>query len=80
MPNPTEPGRACRDSKHERKTVARKKTSPPTACGDLRSMTNVCAPQVSDRAKKRGKTQLGTLGAGNHYVEVQAGPLLTACA
>ena len=27
--------------------------------------------QVSDRAKKRGKTQLGTLGAGNHYVEVQ---------
>ena len=43
-------------------------------------MTNVCAPQVSDRAKKRGKTQLGTLGAGNHYVEVQAGPLLTACA
>ncbi len=27
--------------------------------------------QVSDRVKKRGKTQLGTLGAGNHYVEVQ---------
>ncbi|KAL0022452.1 hypothetical protein WJX79_001856 [Trebouxia sp. C0005] len=27
--------------------------------------------QVSDRAKKRGRTQLGTLGAGNHYVEVQ---------
>ena len=31
-----------------------------------------CCVQVSDRAKKRGKTQLGTLGAGNHYVEVQA--------
>ena len=30
--------------------------------------------QVSDRAKKRGKTQLGTLGAGNHYVEVQVSP------
>ncbi len=27
--------------------------------------------QVSERAKKRGRTQLGTLGAGNHYVEVQ---------
>lgn len=27
--------------------------------------------QVSERAKKRGKSQLGTLGAGNHYVEVQ---------
>jgi len=27
--------------------------------------------KVSKRAKKRGMTQLGTLGAGNHYVEVQ---------
>jgi tRNA-splicing ligase RtcB len=27
--------------------------------------------KVSKRAKKRGITQLGTLGAGNHYVEVQ---------
>jgi tRNA-splicing ligase RtcB (3'-phosphate/5'-hydroxy nucleic acid ligase) len=27
--------------------------------------------KVSKRAKKRGVTQLGTLGAGNHYVEVQ---------
>ena len=35
-----------------------------------------CAPaQVSQRAKKRGKTQLGTLGAGNHYVEVQVSAL-----
>ena len=41
-------------------------------------MITVCAAQVSDRAKKRGKTQLGTLGAGNHYVEVQARPLLTS--
>lgn len=27
---------------------------------------------VSDRAKFRGKSQLGTLGCGNHYVEIQA--------
>jgi len=27
--------------------------------------------KVTKRAKKRGITQLGTLGAGNHYVEVQ---------
>lgn len=26
---------------------------------------------VSDRAKKRGSTQLGTLGSGNHFLEVQ---------
>ncbi len=26
---------------------------------------------VSDRAKKRGRPQLGTLGSGNHFVEVQ---------
>lgn len=26
---------------------------------------------VSDRAKQRGKDQLGTLGSGNHFVEVQ---------
>lgn len=27
--------------------------------------------KVSDRAKKRGKDQLGTLGSGNHFLEVQ---------
>jgi RNA-splicing ligase RtcB len=26
---------------------------------------------VSARAKKRGLPQLGTLGAGNHYAEIQ---------
>jgi tRNA-splicing ligase RtcB len=30
--------------------------------------------QVSKRAKKRGLPQLGTLGAGNHYCEVQVSP------
>ncbi|KAF8071042.1 RtcB-like protein [Scenedesmus sp. PABB004] len=29
------------------------------------------APQVSARAKKRGLPQMGTLGAGNHYAEIQ---------
>ena len=28
--------------------------------------------QVSARAKKRGLPQMGTLGAGNHYAEIQA--------
>jgi tRNA-splicing ligase RtcB len=28
------------------------------------------AAQVSDRAKKRGNDQVGTLGAGNHFIEV----------
>lgn len=27
--------------------------------------------QVTKRAKKRGLPQLGTLGAGNHYAEIQ---------
>jgi RNA-splicing ligase RtcB len=27
--------------------------------------------QVGKRAKKRGLPQLGTLGAGNHYCEIQ---------
>jgi tRNA-splicing ligase RtcB len=27
--------------------------------------------QVSERAKRRGKDQLGTIGSGNHFVEVQ---------
>jgi tRNA-splicing ligase RtcB len=35
-----------------------------------------CLPQadpdlVSDRARERGRTQLGTLGSGNHFVEIQ---------
>lgn len=30
-------------------------------------------PQVSARAKKRGLPQMGTLGAGNHYAEIQVG-------
>ncbi len=29
------------------------------------------AETVSDRAKERGRNQLGTIGAGNHFVEIQ---------
>jgi tRNA-splicing ligase RtcB len=30
--------------------------------------------QVSDRARARGREQLGTLGSGNHYLEIQVVP------
>ena len=35
-------------------------------------MLNADPSKVSKRAKKRGTPQLGTLGAGNHYAEIQA--------
>lgn len=31
----------------------------------------ITAPQISEKARRRGRPQLGTLGAGNHYLEVQ---------
>lgn len=34
-------------------------------------LTGADPDAVSDRAKKRGATQLGTLGSGNHFLEVQ---------
>ena len=34
-------------------------------------MLNADPTCVSTRAKKRGLPQLGTLGAGNHYAEIQ---------
>ncbi len=34
-------------------------------------MENADYSKVSKRAKERGKSQLGTLGAGNHFLEVQ---------
>ncbi|HEY9785859.1 MAG TPA: RtcB family protein [Candidatus Obscuribacterales bacterium] len=34
-------------------------------------MPNADPSQISERAKKRGSTQLGTLGSGNHFLEVQ---------
>lgn len=40
-------------------------------CEDNGRMMTADPTKVSKRAKKRGLTQLGTLGAGNHYAEVQ---------
>jgi tRNA-splicing ligase RtcB len=40
-------------------------------CEESGRMLGADPTQVSARAKKRGLPQLGTLGAGNHYAEVQ---------
>jgi tRNA-splicing ligase RtcB (3'-phosphate/5'-hydroxy nucleic acid ligase) len=40
-------------------------------CESLGQMKDADANLVSDRAKDRGHDQLGTLGSGNHFLEVQ---------
>ncbi|XP_059488734.1 RNA-splicing ligase RtcB homolog [Neocloeon triangulifer] len=40
-------------------------------CEEYGRMLNADPSKVSVRAKKRGLPQLGTLGAGNHYAEIQ---------
>jgi len=40
-------------------------------CEESGCMRGARPRQVSDRAKQRGRTQLGTLGSGNHFLEVQ---------
>eukprot|EP00056_Hartaetosiga_gracilis_P022872 m.33601 g.33601 ORF g.33601 m.33601 type:complete len:519 (+) comp9874_c0_seq2:51-1607(+) len=40
-------------------------------CEEYGRMLQADASKVSTRAKKRGLPQLGTLGAGNHYAEIQ---------
>jgi len=40
-------------------------------CEEYGRMLNADPSVVSSRAKKRGLPQLGTLGAGNHYAEIQ---------
>eukprot|EP00475_Leptophrys_vorax_P018443 TRINITY_DN25233_c0_g3_i1.p1 TRINITY_DN25233_c0_g3~~TRINITY_DN25233_c0_g3_i1.p1 ORF type:complete len:530 (-),score=122.58 TRINITY_DN25233_c0_g3_i1:21-1451(-) len=40
-------------------------------CEEYGRMLNADPAKVSQRAKKRGLPQLGTLGAGNHYAEIQ---------
>jgi tRNA-splicing ligase RtcB len=40
-------------------------------CEEFGRMLQADPSKVSDRAKKRGLPQLGTLGAGNHYCEIQ---------
>lgn len=41
-------------------------------CEEYGRMLNADPSKVSARAKKRGLPQMGTLGAGNHYAEIQA--------
>jgi tRNA-splicing ligase RtcB len=40
-------------------------------CEEHGCMHNADSGLISDRAKKRGSDQLGTLGAGNHFLEIQ---------
>lgn len=40
-------------------------------CEESGAMRGADPDAVSDRAKQRGRTQLGTLGSGNHFLEVQ---------
>jgi len=40
-------------------------------CEEHGRMDNANPEMVSDRAKKRGSDQIGTLGSGNHFLEVQ---------
>jgi len=41
------------------------------SCEESGCMKTADASKVQDRAKQRGAPQLGTLGAGNHFLEVQ---------
>jgi tRNA-splicing ligase RtcB len=40
-------------------------------CEESGCMAGADAGKISDRAKQRGRTQIGTLGSGNHFLEVQ---------
>jgi tRNA-splicing ligase RtcB len=40
-------------------------------CEESGAMRGADVRKVSDRAKQRGRTQIGTLGSGNHFLEVQ---------
>jgi RNA-splicing ligase RtcB len=44
---------------------------PSSLTSQMLCVYTVSCVQVSARAKKRGLPQMGTLGAGNHYAEVQ---------
>jgi tRNA-splicing ligase RtcB len=41
------------------------------ACEDFGTLLNADPNRVSERARRRGQSQLGSLGAGNHFLEVQ---------
>jgi tRNA-splicing ligase RtcB len=40
-------------------------------CEESGVLRGASSSKVSDRAKQRGRTQIGTLGSGNHFLEVQ---------
>jgi len=40
-------------------------------CEENGSMKDADSGKVSDRAKNRGRNELGTLGSGNHFLEIQ---------
>jgi tRNA-splicing ligase RtcB len=40
-------------------------------CEESGCLEGADSSRVSDRAKQRGRTQIGTLGSGNHFLEVQ---------
>ncbi|HXN25276.1 MAG TPA: RtcB family protein [Candidatus Dormibacteraeota bacterium] len=40
-------------------------------CEESGAMDGADPDKISDRARQRGRTQLGTLGSGNHFLEVQ---------
>jgi len=40
-------------------------------CEESGALHDAAPGKVSDRAKQRGRTQIGTLGSGNHFLEVQ---------
>ncbi len=40
-------------------------------CESSGMMEDADPSKISDKAKKRGKNQLGTLGSGNHFLEIQ---------
>jgi tRNA-splicing ligase RtcB len=42
-----------------------------TFCENTGCMTEACPEHVSEKAKNRGRDQIGTLGSGNHFLEVQ---------
>jgi tRNA-splicing ligase RtcB len=42
-----------------------------TFCEESGAMDGAEPARVSDRAKQRGRSQIGTLGSGNHFLEVQ---------
>src|SRR5699024_5477183 len=41
-------------------------------CEDVGAMSGADSAAVSEHAKNRGRKQVGSLGSGNHFLEIQA--------